>query len=142
MNLKNAGIKAVALAMGVGLMAVPAYAVEKPFPTSAVASSQWITPFWVDVNEVIADISSSGKTLYPEVYIKAKSTSAKITGTLYLEKYSSGKWKKVTSWSISGTGSLLQSESYSGSSGTSYRTRVEAEVGGESVDSTSVTCKL
>ena len=62
-----------------------------------------IRPFWNKIHEVSPTLSVDGTTLYPSVYIEANSYSGKISGTMYLEKYSSGNWVSVTSWNLSGT---------------------------------------
>ena len=59
---------------------------------------------------------------------------------MYLEKYSSGKWTSVTSWSIKGTGNAFLSKSYTGTSGTKYRTKVVVTVNGENATATSGSC--
>ncbi|HZK27301.1 MAG TPA: hypothetical protein VFD00_07180 [Thermoclostridium sp.] len=61
---------------------------------------------------------------------------------MYLERYSSGGWISVTSWSINGTGSAFLSKSYKGISGFSYRTRVIVVVDGERAEATSGSCKI
>ena len=94
------------------------------------------------ISSISPYISASGNTLYPEVYVKAKSTSASISGTMYLQKYSSGSWLNVTSWSLKGTGSLSSSKSYSGTLNTKYRTKVLVTVNGESAEAISGTCEI
>jgi hypothetical protein len=103
---------------------------------------QIVTPFWDEISSISPYISADGTTLYPEVYIKAKSSSDPISGTMYLEKYSSGKWISVTSWSISETGDAFLSKSYKGSSGYKYRTKVIVNVDGENAVATSGTCEI
>ncbi|HZJ76454.1 MAG TPA: hypothetical protein VFC70_01980, partial [Oscillospiraceae bacterium] len=79
---------------------------------------------------------------YPEVYIKAKSPLGSISGTMYLEKYSLGRWTSVTSWSLKGTGSVFLSKSYRGTLGVKYRTRVVVTVDGETAVATSGSCNI
>jgi hypothetical protein len=55
--------------------------------------------------------------------------------TAYLT--SSGRWVSVSSWSFSGTGSIVQYKNYTGLPGNTYRTRVSANVNGERVSNTS-----
>ena len=107
-----------------------------------IQSSGIVTPFWANVSDITAKISKSGKTLYSKANINAKSSSAKITGTIYLEKYSGSSWTNVTSWSISGTGNLSVEKNYTGTTGTQYRTRVVATVDGEQVSATSSSITL
>lgn len=101
-----------------------------------------ITPFWTNTASAQANISASNLTLKPSVYILAYKSSTSITGTLYLEKKSGSSWVNVTSWSISGKGSLTASKSYTGVAGTTYRARVVVSVGGESVECASASCTL
>lgn len=101
-----------------------------------------VSPMWDNISDISPRISSSGTTLYPEVYIGAKSSTASISGTMYLEKYSSGRWRNVTSWSFKGTSSVSVSKSYNGTSGTTYRTRVVITVDGEKTRATSGSCEI
>lgn len=91
---------------------------------------------------MLTDISVKGTTLYPEVYINAKSSSGLISGTMYLEKYTSGKWTSVTSWNFNGTGNVFLSKSYRGSLDTEYRIRVIVTVSGEKAEATSRSLKI
>ncbi|HBC30201.1 MAG TPA: hypothetical protein DC024_02985 [Clostridiales bacterium] len=118
------------------------YAIEQQGYISANISRQIITPFWVEIINISPYISASGNTLYPEVYVEAKNASATIIGTMYLEKYSSGNWVNVTSWSLKGTGNVFSSKSYTGVSNTKYRTRVVVTVNGESAEAISGTCEI
>ena len=61
---------------------------------------------------------------------------------MYLEKYSFGRWKSVTSWSFSGTSSVFLSKNYRGTSGVKYRTRVVVTVDGETAVATSGSCEI
>ena len=140
MKIKKASVLVSSLVIAISLMSTPVLAVQ-PQATVLSGSSTIITPFWTNTASAQANISSSNRTLKPSTYISAKSTSTKISGTLYLEKKSGSSWQNVTSWSISGTGSIAVSKSYTGTSGTIYRARVVASVGGESVECTSAECK-
>ena len=97
---------------------------------------------WDSISDITISISADGRTLYPEVYVEAKSTNGLITGTMYLEKYSSGEWVSITSWDFEGTSSVFLSESYTGTSGSKYRTRVKVNVDGETAGATSVSCEI
>ena len=90
-----------------------------------------VTPFWSEIYNITPSLSAKGTTLYPEVYVDAIKSSGSISGTMYLEKNSSGSWTNVTSWSFSGTGSAFLAKSYRGTSGTKYRVRVVATVNSE-----------
>jgi len=101
-----------------------------------------VTPLWDEISNILIDISASGTTLYPEVYINAKSSSSSISGTMYLEKYTSRKWASVKSWNFSGTGNVFVSKSYKGTPGIEYRTKVVVDVDGEKATATSGSWKL
>jgi len=66
----------------------------------------------LNILEMTPNISANGTTLYPSVYIEAMKTSGEISGTIHLEKYSSGKWVSVNSCGISGTDYVLLSKNY------------------------------
>ncbi|MFV0496860.1 MAG: hypothetical protein ACK5L0_01645 [Candidatus Fimivivens sp.] len=144
MQVKKIGTKIAVLLILIGAMSTQVFAFEKT-PQQA-QDSLWdngiVTPYWTNITDIFPAISSSGQTLYPEAYIEAKSSSAKITGTMYLEKYSSGRWTRVASWSISGTGYASISKSHTGTAGTEYRTRVVVTVGSESAEAISGSCSI
>ncbi len=142
MKIKKAAVKIAAFLLIVGSMAITAPAAQPQSVQSLSPGDAVITPFWVDIAEISPMLDSEGTTLYPEVYVQTETSSSKIKGTMYLEKYSSGKWSSVKSWSISGTGSVLVSKSYSGVSGTTYRVRVSVTVGSETAQATSNTCSI
>lgn len=83
MKLKKIGVTGIAIALLVGGGATNyTYAMETQ---EQILNNADITPY----------ISAEGMTLYPEVYIKAKGSSGSISGTMYLEKYSFGRWRWV-----------------------------------------------
>lgn len=137
MKAKRIGTTVIAIALLVGGGAInTTYAMESE-DQLIKADYQSITPLWISIADITPYISVEGRTLYPEVYIKAKSSSGSISGTMYLEKYSFGRWTSVTSWSFSGTSSVFLSKSYSGTSGIKYRTRVVVTIDGEKAEATS-----
>ena len=143
MKLKKIGTIAIAIILVLGSgVANTAYAIEPQEQTLTRVSSRVITPLWANISDISPYISVDGTTLYPEVYIEAKSSSGSIRGTMYLEKYSSGSWTSVTSWSFSGTGNVFLSKSYTGSSGVRYRTKVVVTVDGERAVATSESCRV
>lgn len=142
MKMKKAAVKIIAFLVIVGSMAITASALEPQSTPSLSTGDAIITPFWVDIAEISPMLDADGTTLYPEVSVTAETSSAKIKGTMYLEKYSSGRWKTAKSWSFSGTGSLFVSKSYSGVSGTKYRTRVSVTIGSETARATSDSCSI
>ncbi len=150
MKLKGIGvvILATALLTGGGLLNAT-YAMEKQEQMLENTDYQIITPMWDNISGISLSISAEGTMLYPEVYmlypevyIKAKSPLGSISGTMYLERYSSGGWISVTSWSLKGTGSVFLSKSYRGTLGVKYRTRVVVTVDGETAVATSGSCVI
>lgn len=143
MNLKRIGVTVMAIVfmVGSGITNIGHASELEAYKRTSV-EGQIITPYWTNISDVFPYISATGTTLYPEVYIEAKSSSSPITGTMYLEKYSSGRWTNVTSWNIKGTGSVTLSKSYIGTSGVTYRTRVVVTVNGETVNIASEGCEI
>ena len=142
MKAKRIGTTVIAIALLVGGGAInTTYAMESE-DQLIKADYQSITPLWISIADITPYISAEGRTLYPEAYIKAKSSSGSISGTMYLEKYSLGRWTSVTSWSFSGTSSVFLSKSYRGTSGVKYRTKVLVTVDGENAVATSGSCEI
>mgnify|MGYP000862953189 CR=1 FL=1 len=135
MKLKKTRVASIAIAIALvcgnsGLN--DAYAMESGKERALpMVNNYEITPFWNEISRISPYISASGNTLYPEVSISAKNSAGSISGTMYLEKYTSGRWTNVTSWSLSGTGNAFLSKSYKGTSGTKYRVKVVVTVNGE-----------
>ena len=142
MKVKKTVVKIMSLIIVMGALTCPVYAAEQSCKLLPGSSIIVVMPRWTNISDIIPAISASGRTVYPETYVKAQSSTVKITGTMYLEKYSYGKWTRVTSWSISGTGSASLSKSYSGTIGTEYRTRIVVTVGAESAEATSGSCSI
>jgi hypothetical protein len=143
MKLKKIGATAMVITLLAGGGITNAtYAMELKEQTLTKVDYQAITPLWESISGISPSISAEGTTLYPEVYIKAKSSSGSIGGTMYLEKYSSGRWTSVISWSLKGTGNVFLSKSYRGTSGVKYRTRVVVTVDGEAAEATSGSCEI
>ncbi len=142
MKAKRIGTTVIAIALLVGGGAInTTYAMESE-DQLIKADYQSITPLWISIADITPYISAEGRTLYPEVYIKAKSSSGSISGTMYLEKYSFGRWTSVTSWSFSGTSSVFLSKGYRGTSGIKYRTKVVVTIDGEKAVATSGSCEI
>lgn len=141
MKLKKIGAIMLVSTLVLGSIGVnDVYGMEQQKHLSA--NNQIVTPFWAEIITISPYISSDGNTLYPEVYVEAKSSSVSINGTMYLQKYSSGRWINVTSWTLKGTGSLSSSKNYSGTVNTKYRTRVVVTVNGETAEAVSGTCEI
>lgn len=96
--------------------------------------------FYSETSSAVADIWISGNKVSAAMSVKARKTSTKISGTLYLEKQTKNGWGKVTSWSVSGTGTLNATNSYAATSGTTYRSRFVVTVGSETVERSSGSC--
>lgn len=143
MKLKKVVTTVIAFALlaGGGLSNVT-YAMEPQQRLLERINYQEITPLWDSIADISPYISVEGTTLYPEVYVKAKSSSGLISGTMYLEKYSFGSWTSVASWSFKGTSYVFLSKSYIGTSGVKYRTRVVVDVDGEKAVTTSGNCEV
>lgn len=138
MKLKKLGGIAIIVTLLVGWgVTNSTYAMELQEQTLIRLGCQEITPLWDNISGISPYISAVGTTLYPEIYIEAKMSSASISGTMYLEKYSSGRWTSVTSWSFKGAGNVFLSKSYRGTLGVKYRTRVAVTVDGETAVATS-----
>lgn len=143
MKLKNIGVTVIATVLLVGGGATnTSYAMEQQNQILASEDYQTIAPLWDSISDISPYISAEGTTLYPEVYIEAKSTAGLISGTMYLEKYSSGRWTSVTSWSLKGTSNVFLAKTYRGTSGVKYRTRVVVTVDGETAVATSGSCEI
>lgn len=143
MIIKKISITAIAIAIliGGGLTNVT-HAIEPQNKASLSIEFQGIAPMWNNISSISSFISAQGKTLYPEVYIKAKKSTGSISGVMYLQRYNSGKWTTVASWGFGGTNNVLLSKSYTGISGGTYRTRVRVIVNGESAEATSGSLKI
>lgn len=110
MKLKRIRVTALAIALlAVGGITNATNAMELKGQTLTKVDCQTIIPLLESINGISPSISAEGTTLYPEVYVRAKSSSGSISGTMYLEKYSSGRWISVTSWSLKGTDNALNS---------------------------------
>jgi hypothetical protein len=143
MKLKRIGATALAIVLlGGGGTTNATYAMELKGQSLIKVDYQAITPLWESISGISPSISAEGTTLYPEVFIEAKKSSGSISGTMYLEKYSSGRWISVTSWSLKGTGNAFLSKSYRGALSTKYRTKVVVTVDGEKAEATSGICEI
>lgn len=143
MKIKKIVLAVLAIALLVGGGALnTTYAATLQEQTLIKVNNQVITPLWTNISIVSPDISVSGKILYPEVYVEAKSSSGSISGKMYLERYDMGRWVGVTSWNFQGTNKVFLSKSSTGMSGVKYRTKVSVTVDGESATATSGSCEV
>ena len=143
MKIKKIVLAVLAIALLVGGGALnTTYAATLQEQTLIKVNNQVITPLWTNISIVSPDISVSGKILYPEVYVEAKSSSGSISGKMYLERYDMGRWVGVTSWNFQGTNKVFLSKSSTGMSGVKYRTKVSVTVDGESTTAISRSCEV
>lgn len=141
--IRRIGITAIAIAIliGGGVKNIT-YAIEPQNTEFLSIESQIIMPMWDNIRSITPSISAQGKTLYPKVIIKAKNSTASISGVMYLQRYSSGKWLDVSSWRFSETSNVILSKTYTGISGATYRTKVVVNVDGETTEATSSGLKI
>lgn len=94
-----------------------------PMNNVVLAKENIVFPLWDNVKRLNISLTKNNNTL--EIVSDISTSGFKeISGTIYLEKYTNGRWSQVNSWSISGTGALVVSKSYRGTSGNTYRARV------------------
>ena len=118
---------------------VPVAAAESATPntSSPTMSAQAITLRLESTNMVVPAISISGRQISVSVVIAPKKQTTKSKGTLYLEKKSGNSWPPVTFWPIDGTGTVSFTKTYTGTTGSTYRTRVVVTTGVDKIDATS-----
>ena len=75
----------------------------------------------------------------PEDQVAAHSSSTRISGTMFLERYTNGSWRSVQSWAVSGTGVATANRTATASVGGTYRTRILVTVGSERIERVSGT---
>ena len=125
------------------LIWLPVEVVGSPLiPLNPPAGIIEIAPFWQNVSSAQVSISASGRTLRPGLAIVATNSNQRITGTLFLERRSGSTWVNVTSWSVSGTGRLMENKSYTGTTGVTYRARIVVTVGSDRIERTSSSVML
>lgn len=101
-----------------------------------------VLPRWNDTDIVQSSISNSGKTISVSLLIAPKKGTVKSSGSLYLEKYSGGKWTSVTSWSVDKTGNVDITKTYTGKSRVKYRAKAVVTVGVDEITALSSEIKL
>lgn len=97
---------------------------------------------WENNYNTNISLSKRNNTIYIDSIVKVDNVSSSISGGVYLERYTNGRWVNVASWAIRGTGSATLSDSYKGASGELYRARLSVDVGGERVSATSNSVRL
>ncbi|WP_054252917.1 hypothetical protein [Neofamilia massiliensis] len=97
---------------------------------------------WENNYNTNISLSKRNNTIYIDSIVKVDNVSSSISGGVYLERYTNGRWVNVASWVIKGKGSAILSDSYKGVSGELYRARLSADVGGERISATSNSVRL
>ena len=105
-------------------------------------ANRTIAPRWVSTTLVVPSISYSGRSISVALLITPKKSAEKSSGTLYLEQYVGGRWKTVTSWPISKSGTVDMTKSYTGTSKVKYRTKVVVTTGSDKITATSTEITL
>ena len=117
--------------------AVPSYAATFDVSGLQNAGPGIVAPRWDNTYNLICNTSASGRTLYSTLVVNSSNTNTSISGTMYLERYANGSWSSVKSWKVSGKGQVSTSQTYTGTSGYRYRTRVSIQIGSDSINRTS-----
>ena len=110
-----------------------AFARNNGVPPVIMSNQSLIQPYWKEASIVQVYLTASGNSLGSSLMVSAYSDSAKISGTMYLQKLNNGKWTNVTSWKISGTGDVTMEKSYKGTSRVTYRVKTVVKVGTETI---------
>lgn len=142
MQIKKVALEIFVTVLTLFTVSIPAFAVTPHIDSVNIMESTVATPRWANIAVLNPYLKSSGTTLYPDVQITAKSDSAGITGTMYLQEYSGGRWINVADWDIGDVGSTFVSGEYEGESGYKYRTKVVVTVNGERGTVYSATCSI
>ena len=99
-------------------------------------SNGMITPQWNDNYDAYTGVEKSGNSVIGRFYAKGLTTT-KITGTLYLEKYSGGRWTTVASKSVNCTGIARVNVTATFQNGARYRASFYGYIGSDNVSRTS-----
>ncbi len=137
MNKKKITALTLTAMMTISFQAVSVSAASLELPNTTVVADNLAITRWVDTTMVIPSISNSGRDISVSVLIKPKKKTEKSVGTLYLQKYSGGKWKTEVSWSIDEEGTVDITKSYTGKSNVKYRTKVVVTTGSDEITATS-----
>lgn len=120
--------------MVVSVQALPVYATSFAPPESGqMLEYRTISPRWTSTTLVAPSISNSGRSISASIIISPKLSSAKSSGTLYLEQYVGGRWKTAKSWSINKSGTVDITKSYTGKSNVKYRVKVVVTTGSDNI---------
>ena len=105
--------------------------IDKTNNSLAYSEENLISPLWDKSFNSSVYATSSGNNIILEANISSRNISSSINGSLYLEKYTNGRWVTETSWVLSGRGSLISTKRHYGATGTRYRARLRVTVNGE-----------
>lgn len=120
--------------MVVSVQALPVYPTSFAPPKSGqMLEYHTISPRWISTTLVAPSISNSGRSISASILISPKQSSAKSSGTLYLEQYVGGRWKTAKSWSINKSGTVDITKSYTGKSNVKYRVKVVVTTGSDNI---------
>ena len=79
--------------------------------------------------------------VHQTMHVRAMNSATRISGTMILEESRNGSWVSAASWAVSATGVLNIERTFSGTSGTTYRTRFAVTVGSERIERTSASVR-
>ena len=146
MSIKKTRSVAVVIISAILLFAVPVHAqslaqVHKNIDGLYVGNSAVVVPAWSETSTAMARISTCGTTVFPSMHVRAINSATRISGTMILEESRNGSWVSAASWAVSATGVLNIERTFSGTSGTTYRTRFVVTVGSERIERTSASVR-
>lgn len=104
-------------------------------PKSVEAKESYLEPEysiqWKNIKSFSTSLSNSENSI--NVYVSASSMSSgqDISGYIYLQKYSSGKWITTISWKINGNSRYNIMKMTQGEYGSKYRVMATINIGGE-----------
>ncbi|MBR5970786.1 MAG: hypothetical protein IK016_10655 [Lachnospiraceae bacterium] len=96
-----------------------------------------VSPKWNGAHTASCYLDVSGKRLTATVLVVPNNNNLYTSGTLYIERKDGNTWVQVASTSVSGTGRVSATKTYTGTSGKTYRARYSGKTGSDSVSSTS-----
>ncbi len=92
---------------------------------------------YVDARDAILSISNSSTMLSVKITIIPRVSSTRTSGNVYIEQNRNGRWSSVKSLSISQTGTVSTTKTYTGVSGSKYRAKLVVNVGDDFITLTS-----
>ena len=135
MDRKRIAILTLSIALLMTIYTVPVSAAENTTDALPQAvAAQIFTPQWESTNVVVPLISISGREISVSVVIDPKKPTTSSVGTLKLEKKTGNGWVPIASWPIEATGTVSMTETYNGTAGVTYRTRVVVTTGADEID--------